>query len=130
MLRYLQTGSSIFGEVERLPEETRREAWDTARDDILADHIQESPGSRPFAWWRYEAKQQRRQVAGPAHSRPDSQRWFGVPTGMYCPSDFEAEYETEAEYLERLHLLQPGERKAMACRNNLLHTAEYSKETD
>ena len=33
-------------------------AWNEARDEILADWIADAPGSRPSAWWKYDAPRQ------------------------------------------------------------------------
>ena len=32
-----------------------REAWTAHRDDIQREHIERMPGTRPCAWWRYDA---------------------------------------------------------------------------
>ncbi len=34
-------------------------AWNEARDEILADWIADSPGTRPSFWWRFDAPRQR-----------------------------------------------------------------------
>lgn len=32
-----------------------RAAWDSARDEVLAEWIRDHPGTRPWAWWRFDA---------------------------------------------------------------------------
>ena len=115
-----------------------REAWSELRDDILADWIAERPGSRPWAWWAFDATEPRRRIDGKPHPfdnrarerlvdqhrTPDDDRRrltgayrlaLGVPSVSIVADDGEAGYETEAEYLDRLGLLIGGEREAMAC---------------
>lgn len=56
-----------------------REAWEYAREELLAEWIRESPGTRPPGWWLFDAPERRR------------------------------EGEEEAAYLDRLGLLTPEE---------------------
>jgi hypothetical protein len=37
-------------------EEDAREAWESVRDELIAQHAAEAPGSRPAAYWRWDAK--------------------------------------------------------------------------
>jgi hypothetical protein len=62
--------------------------WREHRDEVLAAWIVERPGTRPSAWWRYEA-------------------------GMPAPSEIGA----QTAYLAQHGLLQPGESAALlaAC---------------
>ena len=82
-------------------------AWSELRDELLPTWVEQHPGTRPYAWWRFEAPEPRRQVSsGPESLGPAT--WFG------CPSSFrgmphDGMFETEAEYLERLGLLTPVE---------------------
>ena len=66
-------------------------------------------GTRPFAWWCFDAPEPRRQLSGPAPS-PGGLTYQGLPrlweTGEDCNA---AVFETELEYLTRLDLLLPGE---------------------
>ena len=39
---------------------------------------------------------------------------FGIPNSMMVPDDFDAVYESEHDYLERLGLLTPGEKSAVS----------------
>lgn len=55
--------------------------WEQQRDTLLAAWVQERPGTRPWAWWCFDAPEDR-------------------PEG-----------ESELAYLARLGLLTPGERE-------------------
>jgi hypothetical protein len=55
--------------------------WEEKRTDILTDWIKTRPGSRPWAWWVYDAPE-------PRH-----------------------EHESERAFLARHGLLAPGERE-------------------
>jgi hypothetical protein len=108
------------------PEDEIREAWEQLRDWIVHVHVfglvaegddptlylsndflRKHPGSRPWAWWKYDASEPRRQIGdGPEAIGPPD--WFGLPRGyrgFHNPKAF----ETEADYLERLDLFLPGE---------------------
>jgi hypothetical protein len=93
---------------EELTEAGLHDAWRELREELLDAWIAEHPGSRPWAWWRWDSPEPRRQVRpGPATVGPPT--WFGRPA-IYksCPpSDM---YEDERAYLSRLGLLLPGER--------------------
>jgi hypothetical protein len=105
-------------------EESQRALWDELKDDILAEHVKRSPGSRPWAWWKWEATEMRRvmgldrDIVGdetdrlPAFEDPNlpahfKRNYFGKPNiydGFL--------YESEEEYLERLGLLTREEKAA------------------
>jgi hypothetical protein len=59
--------------------------WRDVQEAVLAAWIEQHPGSRPTAWWKWEAHEPR----GPR--------------------------ETQAAYLDRLGLWAPGEKKARAA---------------
>ena len=82
-------------------------AWWELRDELLPTWIEQHPGTRPYAWWRFEVPEPRRQVSpGPESIGPAD--WFGCPSSFRgMPQD--GMFETEGEYLDRLGLLTPGE---------------------
>ena len=82
----------------------RRLVWDEVKVDLVKVHSQHRPGTRPWAWWKYEAKEPRRLVEGEDRSPSCSEQWFGVPD----PRGGEL-YESEGAYLDRHGLLLPGE---------------------
>jgi hypothetical protein len=105
-----------------------RHAWDSLRDELLQQWIAEHPGTRPWAWWKFDAPELRRRVNGvhpfenverTAHCRrvgiPEADYlriFFGKPGCLIPPphaDDFDALYETELGYLERLGLLTEAE---------------------
>ena len=93
-----------FGHAGRngtLDVERMKAAWMELRDELLPTWIEQHPGTRPYAWRRFEAPEPRRQVS----PGPES---FGCPLSFRgIPHD--GMFETEAEYLERLGVLTPVE---------------------
>lgn len=102
--------------------------WQNIRDRVVAAWITARPGSRPWAWWRFDAPQgeapawlrgtyqagwwraPRRQLGGPAEGRVwPGDRAFGVPREF--PSG--ARYESEAVYLARHGRLTAEERRRL-----------------
>jgi hypothetical protein len=68
------------------------------REDILREHIKCRPGTRPWAWWKLEDREERRVVE--------------IDEKM-AACDGERIHEEEAEYLDRLGLLIKRERQAL-----------------
>jgi hypothetical protein len=64
-----------------------RAAWELLREELIAEHVAAEPGTRPWAWWRFDASEQRRLVAG--------------------------DHETEVAYLRRLNLLTADEERTL-----------------
>jgi len=90
-------------------ETAKRAAWDELKPDILEQHIQRRPGTRPHAWWEFEtvngAKPLRRMMSG-REAQIIAKTSFGIPSctaGSY--PDQSPCYESELEYLERNQLL-------------------------
>lgn len=120
-VQYLLTG---FWYVRPFPfaddEAEQREVWNELRDELLPDWIAESPGTRPWAWWQFDAPERRRRINGahpfdnPERSASQNRLWFGRPAVYVCRDDSEARYETEREYLTRLNLLLPEEMDSTA----------------
>jgi hypothetical protein len=66
-------------------------------------------GSRPWAWWRFTAKEPRRLLSGdPAMVLPKGGLFFGVPR-LYRQANHNCRFESEFQYLKRLNLLLPME---------------------
>ena len=152
MKRYeLLGGHAFFDDGFEDDEDARREAWFEYRRELLAYWAQDpakwkrpagtngidqpetgGPGTRPWAWWRYEAPEMRRPVDGAVperlmvgtggrHSRLISvarpggchdkywreATYFGGPN--YLGGDVPWRYEGESDYLERLGLLTDAE---------------------
>lgn len=109
---YLRRGSWWFastGELWPGGAEQIRQAWEEHRESILAEHIKEKPGTRPWAWWRFDSPEPRRQInPGPETSGPAN--YFGKPR-RYSDMPPKDMYETETDYLRRLGLLTKAEQQ-------------------
>jgi hypothetical protein len=109
-----------------------REAWELMRGELLAAFIAEHPGQRPFAWWRFDAPERRQRTDGVQHPFDNRLRrqhvdgsttkefrrvayelFYGRPRALIVRDDFEAKYEGELQYLNRLGLLTDAERKEL-----------------
>jgi hypothetical protein len=103
-------------------EETAREDWEERRDELVQFWTQDpgvwattnrrrfgnpapgGPGTRPWAWWSWDAPADDRQVLGLAPVDEPLKRAMGV---SYCRSVL---LESEASFLRRHDLFLPGER--------------------
>jgi hypothetical protein len=112
----------------------RSQLWNLHRDVILAEHVKESPGTRPELWWKYDAPRQ------PTGTFPGAwydgnlpqprERLGGIGTPAYeCRSvaptfaygipdiwvdmdeDDPPTFESQAAYLKRHGLLLAGEQR-------------------
>lgn len=73
---HLRTGHAFF--VEDLKTEAdERECWEALKDEVMAEWVQENPGTRPWAWWKYEEPERRRRIDGKPHpfDNPERQRF-------------------------------------------------------
>jgi hypothetical protein len=96
--------------------EAMKEAWEHLRERIMEVWKVEFAGTRPYAWWQFEAIEYRQRVDGKPHpfdnpEREDMQLYMGKPRMMIGKDDFMAEYEGELEYLLRLGLVEADEVK-------------------
>ena len=123
------TGGDFFGaygEGEHFDHRTAQVHWQEHRAELLAywtqpfeawrrEHGQTSfenpepggPGTRPWAWWEFEAPGPRRRVGGTGAALPDAPLSFGCPVwydGDYLIAD-PPRYEPERAYLTRHGLL-------------------------
>jgi len=139
-LRELLYGSSFLPWTGFQGDHAAKErAWKALRSEILPAWISERPGSRPSAWWTFDAPERRRRVDGQSHPFDNQERIalvneiaaqpgtapdyhkklhalsYGVPNAMTVLDDFDAEYEREFDHLDRLDLLTPDERIALAA---------------
>ena len=94
-----------------LDDDELRKVWRQLRPELLDRHIKKKPGTRPWAWWRWESTEPREQVSdGPEPIGPPD--WFGKPS-RYLGQPPENMFESEQAYLERLDLLTDDEREAL-----------------
>jgi hypothetical protein len=98
--------------------------WHDHGDQILADWILEHPGTRPWAWWTFDAAEPRHVVTGSElllpKDAPTDWEWcwrqrFGVQAFQHfrpreAPSPL---VESEPGYLRRLALLTAEERAGL-----------------
>lgn len=112
-------------------EQGQRELWGVLKDEILAQHYQRRPGTRPAAWWKFDALELRRLVGRdvdedekgnghddgrlPAAQDPNLPDWARGKTYFGKPIVYDGFlYETEHEYLKRMDLLSTGEKEIFA----------------
>jgi hypothetical protein len=113
MMAWLRTGERnawYYLDRKQPPEQV----WAEHREQVVAEHVKEHPGSRPVLWWQYTAPQARLRLGGvgqPDGPGPDQHGLiYGVP--MYWGELSEADppcFESEAAFLRRLGLFLPGE---------------------
>lgn len=89
-----------------------RRCWEELRDELLERWIAARPGTRPWAWWQFDAHEPRRLLPGsPGFSLdpvPPDCVSFGMVHCSCRAEEFDNEYESEWAYLERLDLLAPA----------------------
>ena len=77
-------------------EKAIREAWEPAKESLLAEWINTRPGSRPPGWWRFEAPSEvRNRVSGigtPAHEVPAYAARFDRGVPAYWVEDWMVDY--------------------------------------
>ena len=104
-----------------------RELWYFEIGTMLPDWIAENPGTRPWAWWKFDAPERRKRIDGPCHPFDNPERiervstngtelWdnnlsLGKPSILVVEDCFDAKYETQLDYLKRLDLLIPAEKR-------------------
>lgn len=86
-----------------------REVYHANRAELIADHVAAAPRSRPWAWWRWDSPEPRRELRTGA-AAIGRNRSYGIPDHHDGPPA-RGQYETEAEYLSRLGLLTPEEQE-------------------
>ena len=118
---YLRSDHSFQGDMDHM-----QAAWSEARGHVMKTWIKKHPGSRPYAWWAFDAPERRRPLHGRLHPFdnpardehierlriehpnycPDAHRLrFGKPSYLLINDDFETGYESELHYLFRLRLI-------------------------
>ncbi len=93
-----------------------RADWFAARDEVLAGWVAEWPGTRPNAWWLFDAPEPRAQIGGAAGAiGPGAALVFGLPKywALHWSPDDPPEFESEPTYLRRLGLLTAGEARRL-----------------
>ena len=129
-IQYLTHGFSFVSREAFDDDETAHAAWVEIRSLLLAKFINEMPGTRPWAFWEYDAPERRRchgkhpfddparkrdmekwRQEYPDVHRPEMDLYFGIPQMISSRAESELEFETEGEFLIRLNLLTDFERE-------------------
>jgi hypothetical protein len=95
--------------------------WAANRDELLAEWIDVYPGSRPWGWWRFDALDGRRMLAGTGrpvldYGRdhvPSWREFLGLPVLRELDATDPPIFESEPATLRRLDGLTPAERRAL-----------------
>jgi hypothetical protein len=88
-------------------------AWHAVRREVLPQWIAKHPGTRPLAWWRYEAPApMRRIVQGRGRPPGGDPLICGWPENLLERTDHVA-IESQAAYLKRHGLLSAEEESAL-----------------
>lgn len=88
-------------------------AWHAVRIGVLQKWITTHPGTRPLAWWRYEAPTpHRRIVEGRGRLLPGDPLICGWPENLIDRTSHVV-IESQASYLKRHKLLSPEEERAL-----------------
>jgi hypothetical protein len=116
----------------------RKEAWTENRDFLMTLRNDEPSfstypqGTRPGAWWDYDAPEPRKLISGTFVAIGDD-LFRGIPKRFEDKPV--AKWETEFQYLERLDLLFPGEKEVErkpvriqgpAKRDNLIRLEDFN----
>ena len=133
-IRELLKGSPFFpGTGFCGDEEAKREAWEELGEELTADWVTKRPGTRPCAWWLYDAPEPRRRCTNrdrhpfdePTYIErakrtmeqyPDAldlfALWFGRPRCETGETAF-CDYESHADFLDRHGLIDFTEQQAI-----------------
>lgn len=87
------------------------EVWQGIREEVLPMWLKDHPGTRPAAWWDFEApKDHRRQVGGSGYPDADSTLLKGIPSEWYGVDHSDLpQIESQATFLKRHGLLSKAE---------------------
>lgn len=91
-------------------DEDIRARWGAVRDEFVAAWVTDNPGSRPFAWWKYDGPGPRRRVSG-SGTETVVVHAFGEPSFYDVDPVDPPAIESEAAFLDRHGLFLPGERR-------------------
>jgi hypothetical protein len=109
---------------------SKNSAWEAIRDELLAEWIGESPGTRPWGWWEHDAPRHdtgtyfeplpvpRRRLGGKGQTTPEKYPamvpYFdkGIPSSWAeIDPDDPPVFESEASFLKRHGLFIANEEK-------------------
>ena len=85
--------------------------WHTGEHHEKPDDPKDRLGTRPWAWWAYDAPEERRKyISGDCDMLAWERPYFGVPTG-YWRTHKEYVFESQYAYLKRHNLLTKEEKE-------------------
>jgi hypothetical protein len=98
-----------------------RDLWEANRDELLTEWIEAYPGLRPWGWWRYDAPEGRRMLAGTGrpildygrNHVPSWREFAGLPVLLELDATDPPVFESEPATLRRLDVLTREERRAL-----------------
>jgi hypothetical protein len=88
-------------------EETKKRLYESVKDELVPAHAHYRPGTRPWAWWEWDAPEPRlviKRELDPDHDDADCE-------GRHTDDCYVVYYEDDYGYLARLRLLFPEEKK-------------------
>ncbi len=110
------------------------EAWESYRHQIMADWIKKNPCSRPYAFWKFDAPELRKQISGSGDVDYEGACISSDGLPEYWQVEWDKKdtvtFESEAACLERLDLLTPIEKTYLKKHPELLEpeVIEYEEE--
>jgi len=113
------------------------ENWEQFRDQVLHIWVHENPGTRPKAWWKYDAPTASRKLIkgtgkkySALHNDMNLRNNLGIPEACWYQEidlDNPPVYESQAEYLKHLDLLMLDEQDRFIEKDfeyKIINTAE------
>jgi hypothetical protein len=106
-----------------------KQLWESHRESVIAEHVKESPGTRPPLWWQHDAPRQavgtipgwhcdgqlpelRRRLGGSGEPVSPANLSYGIPdVWRDIDEDDLPIFESQASYLRRHGLLLAGEER-------------------
>jgi hypothetical protein len=137
---FFACGNAQGEELFLLSEERAKKIWRSISERFLKKWGKEHPGSRPWAWWRYDAPELRQRVGGKGNIQSDFLAiiptfHYGIPTGWLTAvevrlfpelkgKEFDAAnppvFESQTSYLQCHNLLGEIEKKYVSNHPELL----------
>ena len=122
--RYLETGVTNERDIEvyLLSGNTDQLAarWNSQKEVILSEWIENYPGSRPWAWWMFDAQEGRKRTGGKGQAINEKYpAWVeyldkGIPASWHWIDRTDPPtFESQAAYLDRYGLLKQAEKKKL-----------------
>ena len=111
-----------------------KEAWDSYRDQVLNNWIKRNPCSRPYAFWKFDAPELRKQISGSGDVDYEGACISSDGLPEYWQVEWDKNdlptFESEAACLQRLGILTPTEKAYLKKHPKLMEpeVIEYEDE--